>query len=96
MTLDQYLNSPGALTVAQLRAAIGVKSDAQIRQWRYGYAGRQPCPAYCAAIERATLGAVVCEDLRPDLAWTRIKDRTWPGRLGRPLHDVSLDPAEVG
>jgi DNA-binding transcriptional regulator YdaS (Cro superfamily) len=73
MTLDQYLRQPGALTVAQLREAVGAKSDAQVRQWQHGYAARLPGPIYCVAIERATAGAVTRRDLRPD-DWAEI----WP------------------
>lgn len=73
MDLNRYLKSPGAMSVGQLRAAIGVKSDAQIRQWQHGYADRVPSPEYCVAIERATNGAVSRRDLRPD-DWYRI----WP------------------
>lgn len=69
MTLDEYLKSPGAMTVGQLREAIGVKSDMQIRQWRYGYGNRQPDPANCVAIERATGGAVSRRKLRPNDWW---------------------------
>lgn len=77
MKLDEYLNRPGALSVAELRMAAGVKSDAQIRQWRYGYADRIPGPEYCVAIERATGGAVRRWDLRPE-DWHRI----WPELIG--------------
>lgn len=73
MDLNDYLKSPGAMSVGQLRRAIGVNSDAQIRQWQHGYAGRRPSPEYCTAIERATGGAVTRRDLRPD-DWHRI----WP------------------
>ena len=42
MTLDEYLNEPDAPTVTgyvgHVRARV--KSDAQIRQWRYGYPDR--------------------------------------------------------
>ena len=31
MKLNEYLQRPGSMTVAQLRSAAGVKSDAQIR-----------------------------------------------------------------
>jgi DNA-binding transcriptional regulator YdaS (Cro superfamily) len=65
MTLNEYLKSPGALSVGGLCAAIGAKSDAQIRQWQHGYADRLPSPANCVAIERATAGAVRRWDLRP-------------------------------
>lgn len=90
MTLDEYMRSDGALTVAQLRLAVGAKSDEQIRQWRHGYANRVPSPENCALIEWATKGAVTCEDLRPGDPWLRIKDRTWKwNRAGRPVLDVS-------
>ena len=86
MGLNDYLKSPGALTVAQLRAAIGVKSDAQIRQWQHGYADRIPSPEYCVAIERATGGRVTRRDLRPD-DWSRI----WPELADR--GDFVVSPA---
>lgn len=73
MKLNEYLSSPGALTVAQLSKAIGTKSDLQVRQWQHRYAGRQPSPEYALAIERATGGAVTRKDLRPDDYW-----RIWP------------------
>lgn len=73
MKLNDYLKAPGSLTVAQLRLAIGIKSDAQIRQWQYGYADRLPSPENCVAIEQATQGAVRRWDLRAD-DWHRI----WP------------------
>ena len=73
MTLDEYLSAAGSMTVAQLRERIGVKSDMQIRQWRHGYADRQPSPEFAAAIELATEGKVRRWDLRPK-DWHRI----WP------------------
>ena len=66
MNLSEYLASPGALSVSDLRARIGARSDAQVRQWQHGYANRLPGPVYCLAIERATGGAVTRRDLRPD------------------------------
>lgn len=77
MKLNDYLKAPGALTVAQLRATTGIKSDAQIRQWQHGYADRVPSPENCVAIEQATGGAVMRWDLRPD-DWSRI----WPELIG--------------
>ncbi len=77
MTLDEYLRSEGALSVAALREAIGAKSDAQIRQWQHGYADRVPSPENCVAIERATGGNVMRWDLRPN-DWPRI----WPELIG--------------
>lgn len=77
MTLDEYLNEPDALTVTGLRMAARVKSDAQIRQWRYGYSDRLPGPENCVAIERATSQRVRRWDLRPK-DWHRI----WPELIG--------------
>lgn len=73
MNLSEYLKQPDSMSVSELRAAIGAKSDVQIRQWQHGYGNRRPDPAYCVAIERATKGAVSRCDLRPD-DWARI----WP------------------
>jgi DNA-binding transcriptional regulator YdaS (Cro superfamily) len=78
MTLNDYLKSPGSLTVAQLRIAIGAASDAQVRQWQHGYAGRSPSPENCTSLEQATGGAVRRWDLRPD-DWHRI----WPELIGQ-------------
>lgn len=73
MNLRDYLASENALTVAQLASRLGVRDLNQVRQWQYGYAGRQPGPAYCVAIELATANQVRRWDLRPD-DW----DRIWP------------------
>ena len=82
MNLSEYLASPGALTVGELRMRAGVSSDAQIRQWQHGYANRRPGPAHCLAIERATNGAVTRRDLRPDdchLIWPDLDADHVPG-----------------
>jgi DNA-binding transcriptional regulator YdaS (Cro superfamily) len=48
----------------------------------------------CAEIERATAGAVTCEELRPDLQWQRMADAAWPWHAqGRPLLDVAKEAA---
>lgn len=73
MHLADYLKSRGAMTVTEMRIAVGAKSDAQIRQWQHGYADRMPSPENCAAIEKATRGLVMRWDLRPH-DW----DRIWP------------------
>ena len=75
MNLDAYLKTPGALSQAELCRRIGAKSAAQIYQWRTGFRGVSPSPAYCVAIERATDGAVKRQDLRDD--WQDI----WPELL---------------
>jgi len=77
MKLHEYLTSPGSLSISELREAIGVKSDAQIRQWQHGYAYRRPSPEYCVLIERHTKGAVTRKELRDD--WQAI----WPELVKR-------------
>ena len=48
----------------------------------------------CAEIERATAGAVTCEELRPDLRWQRMPDAAWLWHpQGRPLLDVAAEAA---
>ncbi|AVS86317.1 hypothetical protein C8246_17120 [Paracidovorax avenae] len=78
MTLHEYLQQHGALSVRQLRLRMAqygspIKSDAQIRQWQHGYAQRIPSPLNCVAIEQATGGQVTRKDLRPH-DWAAI----WP------------------
>lgn len=90
MTLDDYLNSEGSLSVADLAAAIRC-APAQIRQWKATAKGdRLPGAAYCSAIEQATERRVCRWDLRPD-DWHRI----WPELIG--LVDApALPVAEQG
>ena len=78
MTLDQFLSSPGAPTIAQLRERMRVlgyivKSDAQVRQWRHRYGGRKPDPENCVGLELATDGSVPRTEFYPD-DWQKI----WP------------------
>lgn len=44
---------------------------------------------YCPEIERASGGVVSCENLCPEQAWVRVKDKKWPHAAGRPLVDHS-------
>ena len=86
MNLHDYLQLPGSLSVSQLRAEIGAKSDAQIRQWEHGYAGRRPGLDYQVAIERATTGLVPVEEWGVG-KWMRVVDEGWPHAGGRPVWD---------
>lgn len=75
MDLKTYLAQDGSMTVAQLAAAIGVRHEAQVRQWQHAYADRLPSPLNCSAIEKATCGKVTRRDLRPDdwhLIWPEL------------------------
>ena len=43
----------------------------------------------CPLVERKTVGAITCENLRPDVPWLRIADAEWPWHPeGRPVIDV--------
>ena len=88
MKLHDYLDERGK--VNELAAAIGVPS-ALVSQWKTGV---RPVPEdRCPHIEQASAGAVCCEEMRADVAWVRIKDKTWPNPDGRPLVDHA---AKVG
>lgn len=55
---------------AALARHVGA-SVAFVNQWA---TGRRPVPAeFCPKIERATSGAVRCEDLRPDIEWSVLR-----------------------
>lgn len=55
-----------------LADAIGVSSKTV-----WAWLNREAVPAeYCPAIERATNGAVRCEDLRPDVDWAYLRNST--------------------
>lgn len=68
MNLKAYLEKRGA--GLQLAAAMGV-SSVIVSQWK---TGARAVPAErCPAIERATAGAVRCEELRPDVDWAYLR-----------------------
>lgn len=69
MNLNEYLSANGR-TAKKLAVDIGVCAPL-ISQWR---SGSRSIPAErCPAIERATGGAVTCEDLRPDVDWAYLR-----------------------
>jgi len=67
MDLNSYLATRSNKEVA---LAVGV-SQVIISQWKTG--ARQVPAERCPAIERATNGAVRCEDLRPDVDWAYLR-----------------------
>lgn len=69
MNLQTYLNERGrALMLAK---ALGV-SPVVISNWK---TGEREVPAErCPAIEKATEGAVRCEELRPDVDWGYLRN----------------------
>jgi DNA-binding transcriptional regulator YdaS (Cro superfamily) len=78
MTLNELFTS-GRITMADMVAALGMTSDAQIRQWRHGYRGRRPDTTYCVRIEQFTKGLVMRWDLYPSDWWLH-----WPELRARP------------
>jgi DNA-binding transcriptional regulator YdaS (Cro superfamily) len=68
MKLDTYLEQRGA--GAHIARALGV-NQVMVSQWRYGI--KQVPAERCPAIEKATAGAVRCEDLRPDVDWAYLR-----------------------
>ena len=86
MKLSNYLNAMRG-NQAMLCADIGAHSP-DMSRWA---TGARPIPAErCPSIERFTGGEVTCEEMRPDVRWHRIRDKTWPNPGGRPLIDVAV------
>jgi len=76
MTLQDYFSVTGISQTALARE-IGV-SAVLINQWKSG--ARQVPAGRCPDIERATNGAVTCEELRPDVNWGYLRG-TAPRRM---------------
>lgn len=72
---------------ALLAKTLGITQPC-VSEWARG---ERPVPIdRCGAIERATEGFVTCDELRPDLEWSRIADKAWPWHpKGRPVLDVT-------
>ena len=70
MNLKQYVDTERGVA-ANLARALGV-SPVMISQW---ISGVKAVPAErCPVIERATGGAVRCEELRPDVEWNVLRE----------------------
>lgn len=50
---------------------------------------------HCPDIELAKHGEVTVEELRPDIRWVRVKDRSWPNPKGRPVVDYAKPKQEA-
>lgn len=55
---------------AEMAKRLGISSPT-VNQWANGV--RQVPAERCPEIEKATLGAVRCEDLRPDIDWSYLR-----------------------
>lgn len=86
MNLKPYINSLDP----EGRATLAGKCDTSVGHLNNVMYGYKPCgPELAVLLERATAGAVTCEEMRPDVRWHRVRDRKWPNPAGRPLIDVS-------
>lgn len=61
---------------AALASALGLKQQ-HIWNW-LNRPGAEVPAEHCPAIERATGGKVRCEDLRPDVAWSVLREQAAP------------------
>ena len=77
--LDRAIKVMGGIRSAQ--KALGLNTYQALQQWRVT---RVPAER-CIDIERATDGAVRCEDLRPDIDWAYLR-----------ATDCASMPAQIG
>lgn len=86
MNIRTYLDGAPRGAAAKLAQDAGLH-PVTVSQLASGV--RAATPGACLAIERATDGAVTCEELRPDLRWVCVPDPEWPHPDGRPCLDVA-------
>lgn len=90
--------TPIRIAIETLGSQAAMASAAGVSQqvvWNWLKRGDRCPPDRCPLIERATAGAVTVEQLRPDVAWSRIADPAWPHPAGRPVIDVARSVAAV-
>jgi len=68
MKLSDYLKTT---TQTEFAKRLGV-TQGMVHQWAHGI--RPISPQRCITIERATNGAVTCEELRPDFDWQYLRN----------------------
>ena len=86
MDMKSFLNS---LPDEEGRKAFAARCNTSIGHLRnvmYGY--KTASVELAVAVELESGGAVTCNELRPTLAWVRIRDRAWP-KGARPVWDVA-------
>lgn len=92
MNLSTYFESQGRGTAIRLAKDIGAFSS-DMSSWT---TGKRPVPAErCPQIEAATGGLVRCEDLRPDVQWSVLRNtpELAPAQLHQSqpaTHDVAM------
>lgn len=92
MTLLEYISAERGAG-ARLAQLIGVPAIL-ISQWAHGYRERRVPLERCVAIERATDGAVTCEELRPDMAeyFAYLRDRADPAQSSATAEPMVAQP----
>lgn len=91
MNLSRYLESKPRGTARAIALAVGVH-PVTLSQWASDI--KQTPHERCPGLERASEGAITCEEQRPDVHWVRIPDADWPWHPdGRPLIDVTARSA---
>ncbi|MBN1080349.1 helix-turn-helix domain-containing protein [Pseudomonas sp. 1079] len=71
MTLIELMRSLDAVSLESLAKRCDT-SVGQLRQVALGF--RRANPALAINIERESKGAVICEDLRPDIDWAYVRN----------------------
>lgn len=88
MNLNTYLKRRGSCV--EIANKLGVRS-VMLSQWRYGI--KQVPAERCIAIEKATGGAVRCEELRPDIDWAWLRATDCGVKVGS--GNTMAEPAQV-
>ncbi|WP_313135601.1 transcriptional regulator [Stutzerimonas nitrititolerans] len=70
MTLLDYIKSLDKDGLQQLAAKCQT-TPGQLRQVAYG--NRRASAALCIALDRASAGAIPCEETRPDIEWAYLR-----------------------
>ena len=92
MHIRDFLKDKPRGFATDLAEQIGVHR-VLMSQWTADEGARNVPAEHCAALERATGGAVTCEATRPDVRWHRVPDADWPHPDGRPLIEVASEAA---
>jgi DNA-binding transcriptional regulator YdaS (Cro superfamily) len=88
--IDRAIKIMGGLKAAQV--ALGLNTYQALQQWRTSRVPAERCPE----IEKATNGAVRCEDLRPDVDWAYLRATDCPvvnvgaGETAQAAHDANV------
>jgi hypothetical protein len=78
--------------LAEIARREGCKASS-VSEWKKRGIPLERCPR----LERAYQGRVTCEQMRPDISWTRVTDPAWQWHPnGRPLVDFAAAATSTG